>query len=88
MTPRRRDVVTSPRQRSTSAPKATADTTISYTVRFDVRESLDVDRLIIGMKHETSRRTLDKSEIIRTLLRLAGEDPAVRAALLRELTTS
>lgn len=75
-----------------TAPVATADTTVSYTVRFDIQESLSVDRLALELKGETGRRTLDKSEIIRVLLRLAGElageEPAVRAALLRELGRS
>jgi len=86
------ELATSRRRRRTgqeTAPVATADTTVSYTVRFDIQESLNVDRLALELKAQTGRRTLDKSEIIRVLLRLAGElageEPAVRAALLREL---
>lgn len=89
VTPRRRDV-TSPSPASTrirpgSPPKATADTTVSYTLRLDQRESMDIDRLGIDLRYETGRRTLDRSEVIRTLLRLASTDPKVREVLVAEL---
>jgi len=91
VTPRRRDVTssrqTSPaRIRPGSPPKATADTTVSYTLRLDRRESMDIDRLGLDLRYETGRRTLDRSEVIRTLLRLASTDKQVRAALVAELT--
>jgi hypothetical protein len=88
VTPRPRDVVTSRRPRTSSAPSATAETTVSYTIRFDQDESSNIDELMIRLKRAAGRRTLDRSEVIRTLLRLADENAAVRAALVDELTPS
>lgn len=90
VTPRRRDVTksqgtSSTRIRPGSPPRATAETTVSYTLRLDRRESMDIDRLGIDLRYETGRRTLDRSEVIRTLLRLASTDSKVREALVAEL---
>lgn len=87
---RRRDVTTSRTllPGTTPPPKAEAETTIAYTVRFDLGESMAIDAMGIRLRMETGRRKLDRSEIIRALLRLTETDDAVREALVRELTTS
>jgi hypothetical protein len=65
-------------------PPAVADA-IPTTVRFDIEEALEVDRFVMDLRDAAYRRTLDKAEVIRELLRLAREDDTVRRRLLRRL---
>ncbi|MGW1675666.1 hypothetical protein [Streptomyces sp. NPDC002324] len=65
-------------------PPAAADA-VPTTVRFDPEEASAVDRFVLELRDDAARRTLDKAEVIRELLRLAREHPATRRALLRRL---
>jgi hypothetical protein len=79
--PRARGVVTSRRNRP-ARPDATADTTVSTTVRFDGDESMANDEMVLRMRREGRLKRLDKSEVIRGLLQLAREDPELRRRVL------
>ncbi|WP_161982948.1 hypothetical protein [Candidatus Frankia alpina] len=46
-----------------------------------------LDDLIRAVRRPAGRRRLEKSEMIRALLRLAQHDDAIRAALVDELRT-
>ncbi|MDX2695944.1 hypothetical protein [Streptomyces ipomoeae] len=65
-------------------PPAAADA-VPTTVRFDPEEASLVDRFILELRDDAARRTLDKAEVIRELLRLAREHDPTRRALLRRL---
>ena len=60
---------------------------MAYTLRLDIAEAAEIDALGLALRREAGRRTLGRSEVIRALLRLAANDDAVRAALVRELMT-
>lgn len=88
VTPRRHDAMTPQQQPERSrTPRAGADTTVAYTLRLDIAEAAEIDALGLALRREAGRRTLGRSEVIRALLRLAANDDAVRAALVRELMT-
>ncbi|MEU1503056.1 hypothetical protein [Streptomyces sp. NPDC005732] len=65
-------------------PPAAADA-VPTTVRFDLAEATENKRFVLGLQDETGRRTLDQSEVIRELLRMAREHEPTRKALLRRL---
>ncbi len=65
-------------------PPAAADA-IPTTVRFDPEESRDVDFFVLELRDDTARRSLDKAEVIRELLRLAREDGPTKNKLLKRL---
>ncbi|MER7050393.1 hypothetical protein ABT391_36810 [Streptomyces jumonjinensis] len=65
-------------------PPAAADA-VPTTVRFDPEESSEVDRFVLELRDDARRRSLDKSEVIRELVRLAREHEPTRKALLRRL---
>ncbi|MER6194900.1 hypothetical protein [Streptomyces cyaneofuscatus] len=65
-------------------PPAAADA-IPTTVRFDPEESSQIDRFVLELRDDAGRRALDKSEVVRELLRLAREHEPTRKALLRRL---
>jgi hypothetical protein len=71
-----------------SAPPATADTTSSYTLRLHIDDADEVDELRKRLRRWTGRRSVDRAEVVRALLRLAIDDDRVRAALVSELTES
>ncbi len=72
--------------RPPAPPKTDAPTTVAYTVRFDTTEAAAIDAMVLVLRVEAGRKTLDRSEVVRALLRMAGEDSAVRALLVRKLT--
>ncbi|MFE6189810.1 hypothetical protein ACFQ6U_35885 [Streptomyces sp. NPDC056465] len=65
-------------------PPAAADA-IPTTVRFDPEESAEVDQFVLELRVEAQRRNLDKSEVVREVLRLAREHEPTRRALLKRL---
>lgn len=66
-----------------SAPRA-ADA-VALTIRFDPDEMPDVDALVLALRSETGTR-VDKSQIVRELLRMAFEDGSTtRKALIHRL---
>lgn len=65
-------------------PPAAADA-VPTTVRFDEEEAREVARFVLELQDSAARRTLDKAEVIRELLRLAREHEPTRKALLRRL---
>jgi hypothetical protein len=78
-------ITPTPRTPRPLAPKADAETTVAYTVRFDVADAAAIDALALELRAETGRRTLDRSEIIRALLLMADKDRAVRLLLVHDL---
>lgn len=58
---------------------------VPTTVRFDQEEATEVDQFVLELRAHADRRTLDKAEVIRELLRLAREHEPTRRALLRRL---
>jgi len=71
-----------------AAPKTAAATTVAYTLRLDSTESIAVDALVLALRTEAGRKTLDRSEVIRALLQMTGEDAAVRVLLLRKIAAA
>ncbi|MFD4263801.1 hypothetical protein ACFWR9_40920 [Streptomyces sp. NPDC058534] len=65
-------------------PPAAADA-VPTTVRFDEEEAREVSRFVLELQDDAGRRTLDKAEVIREVLRLAREHEPTRKALLRRL---
>lgn len=65
-------------------PPAAADA-VPTTVRFDPEEANEISRFVLDLQDAAGRRTLDKAEVIRELLRLAREHEPTRKALLRRL---
>ncbi|MGR3939434.1 hypothetical protein [Streptomyces sp. BRA346] len=65
-------------------PPAAADA-VPTTVRFDPEEASEVDFFILELREDARRRTLDKAEVIRELLRLAREHEPTKRALMRRL---
>lgn len=61
---------------------------MAWTVRYDPDESLAIDTWLLGIRRELGRARLDKSEVIRALVKAARDRPEVREALLDELSTS
>jgi hypothetical protein len=58
---------------------------VSYTVRFSVDELDAADELVRDLRRATGRRRLDRSEVTRALLALAGTDDRIRARLVKAL---
>ncbi|MFB7225499.1 hypothetical protein [Streptomyces sp. NPDC056227] len=73
------------RSRGGRRPPPEAATAVPTTVRFAPEESLEVARFVLELQDATQRRTLDKAEVIRELLRLAREHEPTRRALVRRL---
>ncbi|MGC0319309.1 hypothetical protein [Kitasatospora acidiphila] len=76
-----------PRRRTTgSRPAPRVADAVAMTVRFDPAEALEIDLQMLTLKEETGASRLDKSEVIRELLRLAREHDGVRRTLVRRLS--
>lgn len=65
-------------------PPAAADA-IPTTVRFDPEESVELDFFVLELRDDAGRRSLDKAEVIREVLRLAREHEPTKKALLKRL---
>ncbi|MFJ8677708.1 hypothetical protein [Streptomyces sp. NPDC093589] len=65
-------------------PPAAADA-VPTTVRFDPQESSQIDRFVLELRDDAGRRALDKSEVVRELIRMGMEHEPTRRALLRRL---
>jgi len=78
-----------PRQRRPARQRTgpRADTAVALTVRVDPEEAPHIDALVLRLRLETGIR-VDKSEVIRTLLRLAELEGPVRRALIRHIKTT
>ncbi|MFG2299170.1 hypothetical protein [Streptomyces sp. NPDC048603] len=63
---------------------ATASAKSKFTVLLDPADALAFDSLALDMRYRAGRR-VEKSEILRTLIRLAETDPRVHAALAEAL---
>lgn len=74
-------------QRSTppDSPSSTRGDLLAFTMRFTPEESFEIDEWIIGLKRKASRNRVDRSEVIRLLLKLARENPILHNALVDEL---
>ncbi|MFE4177523.1 hypothetical protein ACFRR7_36725 [Streptomyces sp. NPDC056909] len=73
-------VTTADRHNGTTADSR--DTRSKYTLLLDQDDALSLDELAIQMRRRTGRR-VEKSEILRTLIRLAETNPPVFAALTK-----
>jgi len=79
---------TAPRRPPRRRTGPRADTAVSLTVRVDPEEAPHIDALVLALRMETGVR-LDKSEVIRMLLRLTElEGGPVRRALIRHIKTT
>ncbi|OYP09991.1 hypothetical protein CFC35_41995 [Streptomyces sp. FBKL.4005] len=65
-------------------PPAAADA-VPTTIRFDPEEARAVDRFVLELADQAARRTLDKAEVFRELVRLAQEHEPTRKQLLKRL---
>lgn len=65
-------------------PPAAADA-VPTTIRFDPDEARDIDRFVLELADRAGRRTLDKAEVFRELIRLAQQHDPTRNALVRRL---
>ncbi|MGW6708095.1 hypothetical protein ACWGDE_24825 [Streptomyces sp. NPDC054956] len=66
------------------AAPAAADA-VPTTIRFDPEESSEIDWFVLELRQDAGRRTLDKAEVFRELIRLAREHDATKKALLKRL---
>ncbi|MER8237447.1 hypothetical protein [Streptomyces sp. NPDC094049] len=73
------------RTRGGRRPPPAASDAIPTTIRFDVEEAAEIDLWLLALREAAGRRTLDKSEVIRELLRLAREHDPTYKALLRRI---
>ncbi|MFI7360304.1 hypothetical protein ACIBTP_41165 [Streptomyces avidinii] len=73
------------RSRGGKRPPPAAADAVPTTVRFDPEESTELDFFVLELKDDAGRRTLDKSEVIREVLRLAREDEPTKRKLLKRL---
>lgn len=73
------------RSRGGKRPHAAAADAVPTTVRWDPEEARQIDRWVLELADAAGRRRLDKSEVIRELVRLAQEHPATANALVRRL---
>ncbi|WP_030187160.1 hypothetical protein [Streptomyces sp. NRRL S-813] len=73
------------RSRGGRRPPPSAADAVPTTVRFDEEEAAEVDQFVLELRSEAHRRTLDKAEVLREVLRLAREHEPTRKALLRRL---
>lgn len=79
--------LTEPRERTRAKGRQAAPRVAearAMTVRMERAEADDVDRFVLDLRDETGQR-LDKAEVVRELLRLAQNNPAVRRALIKRL---
>ncbi|MCT2548684.1 hypothetical protein [Streptomyces atratus] len=58
----------------------TPDTRSKYTLLLDPQDALTLDELALQMRRRTGRR-IEKSEILRALIRLADTKPTINGAL-------
>ncbi|MFJ2645060.1 MULTISPECIES: hypothetical protein [unclassified Streptomyces] len=58
----------------------TPDTRSKYTLLLSQEDALSLDQLALQMRRRTGRR-IEKSEILRALIRLADTKPAINGAL-------
>lgn len=65
-------------------PPAAADA-VPTTIRFDPEEARDITRFALELADQAGRRSLDKAEVFRELIRLAMEHEPTRKALVRRL---
>lgn len=65
-------------------PPAAADA-VPTTVRFDPEESSQIDRFVLELRDDAGRRALDKSEVVRELIRMGMEHEPTRKALLKRI---
>ncbi|MBY6307894.1 hypothetical protein [Streptomyces clavuligerus] len=72
---------TAERQNGTTAP---APKPSKYTLLLDQDDALTLDQLALTLRRRTGR-PVDKSEILRTLIRIADQDDRVTEALARTL---
>ena len=81
--PRRHDVTNSSRS---GRPSASAETTVSFTVRFSTDEADAHLQLLMALKRAGRLKRLpDKSEVIRAALQLIEEDPELQQRVLGRL---
>ncbi|MFD7186283.1 hypothetical protein ACFV90_40770 [Streptomyces sp. NPDC059904] len=73
------------RSRGGRRPAPEAASAVPTTVRFDPEEASEVDFFVLELRDDAARRTLDKAEVIRELLRLAREHEPTKKALLKRL---
>jgi len=72
------------RRPSGRRPAPAVSDAVALTVRLEPGEALDVDRWMVELRWQTGQR-LDKSEVIRELLRMAREQPQTQRSLVRRL---
>ncbi|MFE7113196.1 hypothetical protein ACFU98_44345 [Streptomyces sp. NPDC057575] len=65
-------------------PPAAADA-VPTTIRFDPEEASAIDFFVLELRDDAHRRSLDKAEVFRELIRLAQEHEPTKRALLRRL---
>ncbi|MEW1804750.1 hypothetical protein ACIGO7_37885 [Streptomyces virginiae] len=73
------------RSRGGRRPAPAAADAVPTTVRFDPEEASEVDFFVLELRDDAGRRSLDKAEVIRELLRLAREHEPTKKALLKRL---
>ncbi|GLW74968.1 hypothetical protein Kpho02_72650 [Kitasatospora phosalacinea] len=66
-------------------PAPEAASAVATTVRWDLEEAAALDRWILDLHADAHRTRLDKSEVLRELVRLAQEHEPTRLALLKRL---
>ncbi|MEU8437807.1 hypothetical protein AB0F18_33915 [Streptomyces sp. NPDC029216] len=73
------------RSRGGKRPPPAAADAVPTTVRFDPEESSELDWFVLELREDAGRRTLDKAEVIREVLRLAREHEPTKRALVKRL---
>jgi hypothetical protein len=73
------------RSRGGRRPPPSATDAVPTTIRFDQEEARGIDRFVLELADRAGRRTLDKAEVFRELIRLAQEHDPTRNALVRRL---
>lgn len=73
------------RSRGGRRPAPAAADAVPTTIRFDPEESSKVDHFVLDLRDQARRRSLDKSEVFRELIRLAQEHEPTKTALLKRL---
>ncbi|MFF8697339.1 hypothetical protein ACF08W_34585 [Streptomyces sp. NPDC015144] len=84
-TPRLRAPAAAGRTRGGRRPPPAAADAVPTTIRFDPEEAAAVDFFVLELREDAGRRTLDKAEVFRELIRLAQEHEPTKRALLRRL---
>lgn len=70
-------------RRTTRKPPPRVADAVALTVRVDLDEAAEIDLWVLTTRHEIGATKLDKSDVIRELLRLAREDKEVQRRLVR-----